>query len=125
MATLENNLDSIPCRNCGHPVRPGMIRCRECGVSLTDTGDEFVLAPRVAASAAQRKCSRCGTPREKDLNDCPNCASALLDELMKGAGETRNIDADTNEFDAAIDAATRQTGSAAARDAVPPPRRAQ
>lgn len=133
MATLENNLDSIPCRNCGNPVRPGMIRCRECRTPLVDAGDEFVLSPQVAA-AARRKCSRCGTPMEKDWDDCAHCASALLDDLMNGPREIAVPDADTEEFDATGTAAlmtpARRTGGDSRKNARPairrdrPPRKA-
>ncbi len=86
MATLENSVETIPCRHCGSPVRAGMIRCRECRGLLVDTADEFVLSPRVAA-AAQPKCAHCGTPLEPGVDQCPHCASALLDDLLKGPAE--------------------------------------
>ncbi|MBS0266257.1 MAG: HEAT repeat domain-containing protein [Planctomycetes bacterium] len=86
MATLENNIDTVPCRHCGSPVRPGMIRCRECRGLLVETEDEFTLAPKIAAMA-KAKCPRCQTPLEPGIDDCPKCASALLDDLLKGPEE--------------------------------------
>src|SRR5579863_3728356 len=89
MATLENNPDTTPCPHCGNPVRVGMIRCRECRGLLAEAPsqeadeDEFVLAPQVQA-LVKRACVRCGMSLEPGVDDCPNCASALLDEMMKG-----------------------------------------
>src|SRR5579871_582564 len=86
MATLENNPDSLPCRHCGHPVRPGMIRCRECGGLLTEVADDFTLGGNVSMKAAAPACARCGTPLEPGVTECAACASAMLDELMNGPG---------------------------------------
>jgi hypothetical protein len=86
MATLENTPDSLPCRHCGHPVRPGMIRCRECGGLLTEVADDFTLGGNVSMKAAEPTCARCGTPLESGVTECAACASALLDELMNGPG---------------------------------------
>ena len=86
MATLENNMETVSCRHCGSPVRPGMIRCRECRGLLTDASDdqdEFVVAANVSVIDSKR-CARCGTVLEQGIDDCPSCASALLDDLMKG-----------------------------------------
>jgi HEAT repeats len=83
MATLENSMDTMPCRHCGSPVRPGMIRCRECSGLLAETGDEFVVAPQVSVIEGP-KCPRCGCDLESGVDDCPSCASALLDDLLKG-----------------------------------------
>jgi hypothetical protein len=63
-----------------------MIRCRECRGLLVDTADEFVLAPQVTA-VDQPKCARCGAVLESGVDDCPNCASVLLDDLLKGPAE--------------------------------------
>lgn len=101
MATLENNPDTISCRHCGSPVRVGMIRCRECRGLLAEDADEFVLAPQVAA-LVQRTCGRCGTVLETGVDDCPSCASALLDEMMKGPKQN----ADSSSV-SQVDAASR------------------
>jgi hypothetical protein len=85
MAPFVNNEDITSCPHCGNPVRSGMIRCRECGKMLAEADDEFVLAPQIAAAVqAQAKCARCGMLLEPGIDDCPNCASAMLDDLMKG-----------------------------------------
>lgn len=86
MATLENSMETVPCPHCGSPVRPGMIRCRECGNLLTEA-DDFVLSPQIAAPA-QPKCPRCEMLLEPGIDDCPSCASALLDDLMKGPAQS-------------------------------------
>lgn len=86
MATLENSAESIPCRHCGSPVRPGMVRCRECGNLLSEVDNDFVLSPQIAVPA-QPKCAHCGMPLEPGIDDCPSCASALLDDLLKGPAE--------------------------------------
>ena len=86
MATLENNAETIPCRHCGSPVRPGMVRCRECGKLLTEVDDDFVLSPQIA-TPAQPKCAHCRMPLESGVDDCPHCASALLDGFLKGPAE--------------------------------------
>ncbi|MFN0052013.1 MAG: HEAT repeat domain-containing protein [Planctomycetales bacterium] len=113
----------IACPNCGVDVRRGMIRCRDCGGVI---GEDFELADEVAAAVVQvPQCERCGKPLDPDIDDCPACASAMLDELLNSGGRTAR---ETNE----PAARNRQSGggrsrgregapSAATRSPLPPP----
>ncbi|MGQ0635223.1 MAG: HEAT repeat domain-containing protein [Planctomycetaceae bacterium] len=77
MDILTSNADLIPCPYCGHQLRKGMVRCRECNAVISE---DFVLADSVATAA--RKCERCGTLLEPGTSDCPCCAAAMLDQLL-------------------------------------------
>ena len=41
MDLLTRDSEVIPCPHCGHELRKGMIRCRECNGVVTE---DFVLA---------------------------------------------------------------------------------
>jgi len=80
----------------------GMIRCRECRGLLAEPKeqDEFELAPQVQALVKQT-CARCGTPLEPGVDDCPNCASAMLDDFLKGPEKNAQSTDDSEKGSAA------------------------
>lgn len=88
MDRLTRDADMIPCPHCGLPVRRGMIRCRECNGILNE---DFELADNVAITESTvRRCVHCGDPIPDDLEDCPQCASDLLDRLLISRPETES-----------------------------------
>lgn len=69
------------CPHCGAPVRPAMIRCRECdGIVVED----FVLAGDVQAKEALHRCRGCDAGIDPGETYCPKCASQMLDGLLSG-----------------------------------------
>src|SRR5260221_14378898 len=86
MDGLANGADTMLCANCGHEIRRGMLRCRECGHSTVETADEFVLSGHELVPSQDPKCPRCGAFLEPGTTDCAACTSALLDQLLNGPG---------------------------------------
>jgi hypothetical protein len=100
-----------------------MIRCRECGNLLAEAEDEFVLAPQIAA-VVQRQCARCGMPLEAGIEDCPTCASAMLDDMLKGPAESAAAPEPHEEAQADLEELLANSEAAKA-DEIPQPRRIQ
>ena len=91
MDGVANGADTMPCANCGHEVRRGMLRCRECGQSAVESGDEFELnghqlRPSRDSTSQDPKCPLCGAFLEPGTTDCAACTSDLLDQLLNGPG---------------------------------------
>jgi hypothetical protein len=86
MDGVHNGADTMACPHCGKEMRRGMIRCRECGKAIAETGEDFVLTGHELLPDQDRRCVRCGTVLEEGVTDCPTCTSAMLDELMTGSG---------------------------------------
>jgi hypothetical protein len=84
MDGVANGADTMPCTNCGHDVRRGMLRCRECGQSTVETGDEFELNGHRLLPSQDPKCPLCGAFLEPGTTDCAACTSDLLDQLLNG-----------------------------------------
>src|SRR5260221_14677272 len=84
MDGLANGADTMLCANCGHEIRRGMLRCRECGHSTVETADEFVLSGHELVPSQDPKCPLCGAFLEPGTTDCAACTSALLDQLLNG-----------------------------------------
>lgn len=81
MDVLTRDSEFINCPHCQHQMRRGMIRCRECNGVVTE---DFVLSTDVAAGVvALQRCSRCHVPLEPGVEDCPSCASQMLDQLLQ------------------------------------------
>jgi|GEM_PF-5532707 len=92
MDGVANGADTTTCTNCGHELRRGMLRCRECGQSTVETvveenTDEFILHGPELLPSQDPKCPLCGTFLEPGTTDCAACTSDLLDQLLNGSGE--------------------------------------
>src|SRR5262249_46078147 len=77
-------VEMISCPHCGAEMRRGMIRCRECGQSATETAGDFELTGHVLMPSQAAKCPRCGSILDPAVTECAVCASQMLDELMSG-----------------------------------------
>src|SRR5579863_755463 len=91
MDGVANGADTTVCANCGHEIRRGMLRCRECGQSTVETVveeniDEFVLNGPELLPSQDPKCPLCGAFLEPGTTDCAACTSDLLDQLLNGPG---------------------------------------
>jgi hypothetical protein len=85
MVESGRNADTLPyCPNCGQQMRPGMIRCRDCGTSVIETQEDFALSGHELLDAPAATCPLCGAELDPDSTDCAACTSALLDQLLKG-----------------------------------------
>ena len=89
MDGLANSAETMPCTNCGHEIRRGMLRCRECGQAMVETveedaADEFELSGAQLLPSLDPKCPLCGAFLEPGTTDCGACTSALLDQLLNG-----------------------------------------
>lgn len=81
MDVLTRDSEFINCPHCDHQIRRGMIRCRECNGVVSE---DFVLSDNVAANvSAVRRCNRCNAPLDPGVDDCPSCASMMLDQLLQ------------------------------------------
>jgi hypothetical protein len=92
MDGYANNVDMIQCPHCGHELRRGMVRCRECGKPISeshadeDTASDFELSGHDLVASQDPTCPLCGAVLEPGTSDCPSCTSDLLDQLLKGPG---------------------------------------
>jgi hypothetical protein len=94
MNGYANQADMIQCPHCGHELRRGMVRCRECGKPIAeaeppaDVGadGDFELSGHDLIASSDPTCPLCGAVLEAGTNDCPSCTSDLLDQLLKGPG---------------------------------------
>src|SRR5258708_36083981 len=85
MVESGRNADTLPfCPNCGQQMRPGMIRCRDCGTSVMETEVDFALSGHALLDAPAPTCPLCRVELDPDSTDCASCTSALLDQLLKG-----------------------------------------
>lgn len=92
MYGVANGAEMLPCPHCGKELRRGMIRCRECGESVTEVDGDFVLTGHKLVASQERKCARCGCVLEPGVTDCPSCASAMLDELLMAPSSNPEVE---------------------------------
>jgi hypothetical protein len=96
MDGYANPIDMVACPHCGHELRRGMVRCRECGKAIvesqaerdTATDGDFELTGHDLVDTQDPTCPLCGAVLEPGTNDCPSCTSDLLDQLLKGPGSS-------------------------------------
>src|SRR5262245_16520990 len=86
MDGLANGVEMIVCPHCGHDVRRGMVRCRECGKPVVDMPVEadFALTGHELVPSQDPTCPLCGAVLEPGATDCASCTSALLEQLLRG-----------------------------------------
>src|SRR5258708_17617713 len=84
MDGLANGADTMECPHCGKEMRRGMIRCRECGKSVTEASSDFELTGHELRPSQEAKCPLCGAVLVLGATDCAACTSDLLDQLLKG-----------------------------------------
>ena len=88
MSSLPGGADMVTCPHCGEEMRRGMVRCRQCGKTPTDSTTEvagdFELNGHELVQSEEPRCGLCGALLEPGSDDCPSCTSALLDQLLKG-----------------------------------------
>ena len=102
-----NGADTKPCTNCGHEIRRGMLRCRECGQLTVDTADEFVLTGHQLLPIQDPKCPLCGAFLDPGTTDCAACTSALLDQLLNGPEDSAAVPESTMTAPRSSGAATK------------------
>ena len=102
-----NGADTMPCTNCGHEIRRGMLRCRECGQSTVETAEEFVLTRHQLLPSQDPKCPLCGAFLDPGTTDCAACTSALLDQLLNGPEDSAAVPESTMTAPRSSGAATK------------------
>ena len=90
MNGYANDADTIACPHCGHEMRRGMVRCRECGKPIAEAepsaDGDFELSGHDLIASSDPTCPLCGATLEPGATDCASCTSDLLDQLLKGPG---------------------------------------
>lgn len=61
------------CYNCGHPVAPTALFCKDCGVALEGAAN---IDPRYKALQKVRKCPHCKREFTAGVSTCPHCKVA-------------------------------------------------
>src|SRR5579871_3900173 len=88
MDGLANGADTLVCPHCGEEMRRGMVRCRQCGKTASESPSDFELSGHELVRTEESRCALCDGVLDPGTDDCPACTSALLDQLLKGPEES-------------------------------------
>lgn len=77
-------MESMRCKNCGWPNKPGETTCAKCGTPLENSNYELKgrnLGATIPEDMAfgdneeddEKVCPKCGYPMRKNSSKCPNC----------------------------------------------------